>query len=259
MPSSLTFRAPPLGLLATEPLRALLEFCAARVGPLPVVEGDGHPVIVYPGLGAGALTTSQLRQHLNACGFEAHDWELGVNTGPQGEFDPWLDALVDRVRELHARHERKVSLVGWSLGGVYAREVAKRCPEMVRLVVTLATPHNALDDANHAGTIYRWMGGETTQLTPDMQARLAERPPVPLTCVYSKSDGIVSWRGCLEEPGETVENVAVHASHLGMPSHSEVLRIVADRLAQPEGRWRPFRRRRAGVSPRASRPSRSTK
>jgi hypothetical protein len=257
MASSLLFPAPPLALLVTEPLRAALEFCAGRLGQPPLVQGDGHPVIVYPGLGAGPLHTSDLRKHLNACGFDARDWELGVNTGPQGDFDGWLESLVERVRDVHGRHERKVSLIGWSLGGVYAREIAKRCPECVRQVVTLATPHKAMD-ANHAGTMYRMLGGDTSQLTPDMLERIGERPPVPLTSVYSKADGVVSWQGCLEQPGPGVENVPVQASHLGMPGHTDVMRIVADRLAQPEGCWRPYRKQRAAIR-RASRPSRSTR
>jgi hypothetical protein len=237
---TLAFQAPSLALLATEPLRALLDLCAAKVGALPPIVGDGHPVIVYPGLGAGSMATSQLRAHLQSCRFDVHDWEFGVNTGPDGAFDEWLPQLVARVCGLHARGGRKVSLVGWSLGGIYAREIAKRCPRSVRQVLTLGTPHNAVADANHAGAIFRLLGGDTSQLTPELVARLRERPPVPTTSIYSETDGVVSWRGCLEEPGPQVENVAVGASHLGMPTHPEVLRIVADRLAQPEGRWRPY-------------------
>jgi hypothetical protein len=258
MPTSLSFRAPSLALLATEPLRAVLEFCAVKLAHPEVVEGDGHPVIVYPGLGFGSLNTSALRAHLQTCGFHVYDWELGVNTGPEGPFDDWLAALAQRVREVHARHGRKVSLVGWSLGGVYAREIAKLCPDCVRQVVTLATPHNAID-ANHAGNLYRLLGGDTSQLTPQLMARLGERPPVPVTSIYSESDGVVCWQGCLEEPGRDAENVAVDASHLGMPSHPEVLGIVAHRLAQREGRWRPYRGGGMALRSRPTRSSRSRK
>jgi hypothetical protein len=258
MPSSVTFQAPSLALLATEPLRAVLEFCAVKLGQAKVVRGDGHPVIVYPGLGAGSLTTAPLRNHLQACGFEVYDWELGVNTGPDGLFDDWLAKLGERVRAVHARHQRKVSLVGWSLGGVYAREVAKICSPQVRQVVTLATPHNAMDDFNHAGTIYHFLGGSTSQFTPELLARVGQRPPVPVTSVYSESDGLVCWQACLEEPGTHAENVAVDASHLGMPSHPDVLSIVADRLAQREGRWRPYGSRNP-LRPRSTGSTRSRK
>ncbi|MBC5782145.1 alpha/beta hydrolase [Ramlibacter sp. USB13] len=260
MPSSqaLAFQAPSLALLATEPLRAILELCSAKVASLSTVEGDGHPVVVYPGLGAGALTTAQLRNHLQSCNFQVHDWELGVNTGPDGPLDGWLPSLAERVCALRERYGRKVSLVGWSLGGIYAREIAKHCPDSVRQVITLATPHRCVGGANHAGTIFRMLGGDTSQLTPELEARLAQRPPVPTTSIYSPTDGIVSWRGCLEDPGADVENISVEASHLGMPTHPDVLRIVADRLAQAEGRWRPYGRRRTALK-RSTAPSRSRK
>jgi pimeloyl-ACP methyl ester carboxylesterase len=241
---STSFTAPPLTLLATEPLRALFDFCAAKLGHSPQQVGDGHPVVVYPGLGGGALTTSHMRSYLRECGFAAYDWDGGVNTGPEGDFDEWLEVLVQRVRKLQAEHGRKVSLVGWSLGGVYAREVAKRGPDAIRQVITLATPFSSMSGANHARTIYRILGGDTSQLTPELQERLKQCPPVPTTSVYSKSDGVVSWRGCLEREAEFVENVEVNASHLGMAAHPEVLRVIANRLSQPEGGWRAYRRRR---------------
>jgi pimeloyl-ACP methyl ester carboxylesterase len=244
-PSTLAFQPPSLALLATEPLRAALEFFGAGVARLATVQGDGHPVIVYPGLGAGALSTTQLRSHLASCKFRVQDWNMGVNTGPDGLLDDWLPTLAQRVRDLHQRHGRRASLVGWSLGGIYAREVAKLCPEAVRQVITLATPHLSVREANHMGTLVKMLGGDTSQFTPQLEARLAQRPPVPTTSIYSESDGVVCWRGCLEEPGTDVENIAVHASHFGMPTHPDVLRIVADRLAQAEGAWRPYGRRRA--------------
>jgi hypothetical protein len=237
------FEAPSLALLAAEPLRALFDYCSARLGHPAPVAGDGHPVIVYPGLGAGAFTTSQLRGHLKACKLDVRDWELGVNTGPEGDMDNWLQPLVESVVKLHASAGRRVSLVGWSLGGVYAREIAKCAPHAVRQVVTLATPFGSLGDGNHAGTIFKLLGGDTSRLTRELQRKLRQRPPVPTTSIYSKSDGLVSWRGCIEPPARNVENIAVDASHLGMTSHPQVLRIVADRLAQPEGKWRPYRGR----------------
>lgn len=245
------FRAPPLTLLAVEPLRALFDGFAAHgaCGAVPV--GDGHPVIVYPGLGAGAMHTSQLRSFLKASGFTVLDWDGGINTGPIGRLHDWLPTLERQVRDVHAKHGRKVSLVGWSLGGVYARELAKSCPECVRQVITLATPFQALGHGNHAGALFRLLHPESSHLDPQLQERVSETPPVPTTSVYSKSDGIVSWRGCIERRTERSESVEVCASHLGMVSHPQVLRIVANRLAQPEGRWRPLRRvERVGAAAR---------
>ncbi|HSV36389.1 MAG TPA: alpha/beta hydrolase [Ramlibacter sp.] len=142
--------------------------------------------------------------------------------------------------ELHRLHGRKVSLVGWSLGGVYAREIAKRRPEAVRQVITLGTPFASLEGGNHAGAVFTLLNRDRAQLPPDLAMRLRETPPVPTTSIYSKTDGIVAWRGCLERRTERSENVEVAASHLGMVSHPEVMRIVVDRLAQPEGAWRPL-------------------
>jgi pimeloyl-ACP methyl ester carboxylesterase len=246
MDSTLTYstspHAPPLSLLALEPLRALFDYCAARVGCEALPVGDGHPVVVYPGLAGGAFTTSHLRRFLSDSGFTVHDWEGGVNTGPNGVFDDWLGALEERVRDLHRAHGRKVSLIGWSLGGVYAREIAKRCPDSVRQVITLGTPFASLGEGNRAGTVYKLLNREQSHLTPELEARLRECPPVPTTSIFSKTDGIVSWRGCIEKKTVSSESVEVSASHLGMGTHYQVLRIVANRLAQPEGRWRPLRR-----------------
>lgn len=250
-PLSPAFPAPNLALLATEPLRALFDYLGAHVAAKPLQVGDGHPVVVYPGLGAGAFTTSHLRGFLEQAGFCVSDWEGGVNTGPEGVLDDWLGSLDDRVRELHRSHGRTVSLVGWSLGGLYAREIAKRCPHAVRQVVTLATPFAALGTGNHAGSVFKLLNKDKAHLPPELEVRLRECPPVPTTSIFSKADGIVSWRGCIEKKGQRSESVEVGASHLGMVSHPEVLRIVANRLAQPEGQWRPLRRsERLGARPR---------
>ena len=247
LPSPL--RAPPLSLLVAEPIRAMLDYFASHVSAHPASIGDGHPVLVYPGLGAGSANTSQLRTFLTRAGFHVQDWGGGVNIGHDGEFDDWLAGLVRNVRSLQAEHDgRKVSLVGWSLGGIFAREIAKCAPDAVRAVITLATPFASIGDANHAGTVYRMLNGDVSQLAPEVEARLRRSPPVPTTSIYSRSDGIVCWQGCVEKRSPIAENIEVDASHLGMASHPEVLRIVAGRLAEPEGRWKPLRRARPAAN-----------
>ncbi|RYY83875.1 MAG: alpha/beta hydrolase [Comamonadaceae bacterium] len=248
MPSSralaAAYTAPPLSLLAMEPLRAVFDFCAGKFSAAAQPVGDGHAVIVFPGLGGAPFTTSHLRSFLRGAGFDAHCWGRGVNTGPEGDFDAWLAGLQGDVQRHHAATGRTVSLVGWSLGGIYARELAKRAPESVRQVITLGTPFASMRGSTHAETVYKLLNGDVSQLTPRLVARLRETPPVPTTSVYSRSDGVVCWRGCLEKKTPRSESVEVTASHLGMVTHPDVLRVVVDRLAQPEGRWRPMRRAR---------------
>ncbi|GAC1604879.1 MAG: alpha/beta hydrolase [Ramlibacter sp.] len=238
-------RAPSLALLAAEPFRAMFDAFSSHISLHPKRVGDGHPVIVYPGLGAGSMNTSQLRMFLKRSGFEVSDWGGGVNIGHEGDFDQWLGGLVEQMEATRAEHGgRKVSLVGWSLGGIFAREIARRAPDSVRSVVTLATPFGALGDANHAGTMYKILNGDSGRIAPAIEARLKLSPPVPTTSIYSKSDGIVCWQGCIETPSSRAESVEVDASHLGMVNHPAVHRIVAQRLAQPEGRWKPLASRR---------------
>jgi pimeloyl-ACP methyl ester carboxylesterase len=232
---------PPLPLLALEPMRAAIELVAGQfAGTLPRL-GDGHPVIVYPGLAANGWSTIALRHAIDTAGFRSYDWRQGFNRGPRGDIGEWLAELDGMLREVHARHGRRVSLVGWSLGGIYARELAKHAPQRVRHVVTLGTPFGASPDSTHAGRIWRLLSGRDGALPPPLQRRLRECPPVPTTSIYSRSDGIVPWQGCLQPDGPQAENIAVDsASHLGMGTHPTVLRILVDRLAQPEGRWQRY-------------------
>lgn len=232
--------APPSRLLLLAETRALWE-AGAGLALWPLLQmaprGDGHPVLVLPGLLASDVSTGMLRRYLKARGHDVHGWGQGQNLGPRRGVE---DEMLAQLKSLHARSGRKVSLVGWSLGGIYAREVAKLCPQSVRQVITLGTPFRSMGGGNHAGTLFKMLGGDTSRLTPELQAHLRQRPPVPVTSIYSRNDGMVSWRSCLETPGPQVENVQVDASHLGMATHAGVMRVVADRLAQPEGAWRPY-------------------
>jgi len=234
--------APPLALLAIEPVRAAAEFCVSLLGPQPRPCGDGHAVLVLPGLATGDWSTARMRRVLQRTGFDVHAWGRGVNRGPTGDFDEWLGLLEATLRAMHQRSGgRTVSLVGWSLGGIYARELAKRSPGLVRQVITLGSPF-AAPGATRAGPVYRLLNGGPAVLTPEVERRLREDPSVPTTAIYSKTDGIVAWQGCLTRAARRSENIEVsRVSHCGLCMHPQVLRIVADRLAQPEGRWRRWK------------------
>ena len=143
------------------------------------------------------------------------------------------------VRALAERHGQPVSLIGWSLGGLYAREVAKELPDLTRCVITLGTPFAGYPRATNAWRIYQLLSGQNAH-DPVVQQRLRIPPPVPTTSIYSRTDGIVAWPCSLNEPGPTGENIEVHGSHVGMGVNPLALYAVADRLAQPVGAWKPF-------------------
>lgn len=230
--------APGALLLALEG-RAPWEFAASLVATpwlrkLP--RGDGHRVLVLPGLAANDLTTLPMRTFLKDRGYQASPWERGLNLGPRAGV---LDALRARVRELFELEGSKVSLVGWSLGGVYARELAKEMPAMVRCVITLGSPFAGPPQATNAWWLFERVSGHPE---PDeaMQAALRVAPPVPTTSIYSRTDGIVAWRCSLNPPGPLAENVEVPASHIGLGLNPLAMMAIADRLAQDPQDWRRF-------------------
>ena len=202
--------------------------------------GDGHPVLVLPGLLAADSSTRALRTLLRGLGYFVHGWRLGRNIGPTAEA---VRGMRDRLDELGQRHGRSVTLLGWSLGGIFARDLARRSPEAVRQVITLGSPfrlaRHGQSRAHRAFERYSHLHVEHRQLPLEQEevAALA----VPATSIYSRVDGIVSWRACLDTPSATAENIAVLGSHLGLGHHPAVAWAVADRLAQPDGAWAPFR------------------
>ena len=204
-----------------------------------VGRGDRHPVLVMPGFTAGDQSTIALRSLIRSWGFWAHGWHLGSNVGPTPEI---LAGLSDRLDSLYRRHGQKVSLVGWSLGGLFARDLARRFPEKVRQVITLGSPIQLTpDDRSNASAI-------ADRLLPTFDPRWGEVPDykkgplaVPSTSIYTRTDGIVRWQLCLDIADERHDNVEVRASHVGLGYNPTVLLVVADRLNRREGKWKPFR------------------
>jgi alpha-beta hydrolase superfamily lysophospholipase len=238
---------PPSKLLWLAEYRALWEAgFALTAAPLLMgaPRGDAHPVLVLPGFLVSDISTTMLRNYLKLLGYDVYGWELGRNFGGIARM---RDKLRDRLRDIHAKTGKKVSIVGWSLGGVYARYLALGMPDAVRSVITLGSPFSRSPHASNISDVYEFVSGEGPW---DMGGRtrheydaIAEDLPVPSTSIWSKVDGIVSWRSSVLRPNAQTENVEViGASHVGLGVSAPVLWAIADRLALPEGTFKPFAR-----------------
>jgi pimeloyl-ACP methyl ester carboxylesterase len=224
---------PSLALLGTEPWRAAYEFAQHKIArKTPVPPGDGHPVIVFPGLATDGAAVAPLRDYCEMLGYSAMDWGRGFNTGPQGDIDIWLAELADHVTGLLAGHSQRATLIGWSLGGIYARELGKLMAPRLRQVITIGTPFNGPADHTNAGWLFRLLNGSAPARDPALRLRLRTPPALPTTSIYSRSDGVVAWQSCRHDKTRAqVRDVEVKGSHIGMGWNPAVLRVVAQRLA----------------------------
>lgn len=234
--------APRLLLLEQRALFELGALAAAAPWLRAVGRGDRHPVLVLPGFTASDRTTTLLRVQLRTWGYWAHGWQQGRNWGPTPAV---VEGIVERLHELHERHGQRVTLIGWSLGGIYARELARRFPDEVRSVISLGSPYRiSMEDRSTVSPL-------VDRLRPAFEARrpagaewLPEedkpRLEVPATSIYSRTDSIVRWHLCIDRVSPIAENIEVRGSHTGLVVNPAVLYAIGDRLAQPADDWRPF-------------------
>jgi len=252
-------KKPNPALLAVEAWRALGEMSLlSAAGPVLAAApmGDGHPVLVCPGFLGGDASTGMLRRFLHNKGYDVYGWKLGQNlglrtTGADGKH------LADRVIDIYRRRRRKLTLIGWSLGGVMCRELAKALPDQVRQVVMLGSPISGRPDTSNVHWLYERVTGHvmTHEELINLQAEMSEPPAhTPSTSIYTKTDGIVAWRTCIEPPSPTTDNIEVYASHCGLGVNASVYFALADRLCLADGEWTPFDRT-ASVWRRATYPS----
>ena len=235
-------RAPSLFLMLAE-ARSLFELNSSLLlSPLLLraPKGDGHPVLALPGFLASDLSMAPMRRYLKELGYDTYAWNMGRNFGGVASK---RGALRDLLTRIHETTGRKASLVGWSLGGIYARDLALQLPDMVRSVITLGTPFANDVRATNATRLYEMLSGEGIDDNPEIQKAIAGDLPVPTSSIYSRTDGIVNWHTSLLRPSETAENIEVHlASHIGLGVNPAALWAVADRLAQAEGEFKQFDR-----------------
>jgi Alpha/beta hydrolase family len=206
-------------------------------------KGDGHPVLVLPGFIAGDASTFLLRQFLSDRGYHAVGWMQGRNLGPKPGV---LESALEHVQQIHRDTGEKVSIVGWSLGGIYARELAKLAPKSVRSVISLGSPFAGPGEATNAWWLFKIFNPDHAHVSENL-TDLQAPPPCPTTAIFSRTDGVVPWQGSSHSAEQLatridIENIEVEASHLGMGAHPLVLYAIADRLAQAEGQWAPFDR-----------------
>jgi|SRR5579883_58374 len=210
----------------------------ARLALSAAPRGDGHPVLVVPAFLHADWRTLPLRRFLRECGYAVYGWELGVNIGPT---DAVLRGIERRLCEIRRRHGRRVSLIGHSLGGAIARELAKKHAERTRLLIVLASPIR-LPTASPIEPVYKLLSRWHSPSIKGAEERLNEPPSVPVTALYTRSDGILAWQSCLEAPGERRESIEILGAHGTMARNPAAWRIIADRRAQPEGAWRPYQK-----------------
>jgi pimeloyl-ACP methyl ester carboxylesterase len=238
------FARPDPYLHAVEMPRAVGEMHAFvyAIGQLRTLpSGDGHRVLVFPGFTGDDASTAALRWFLVDRGYRATPWRLGRNLGPTDLIIDGLQALMERVV---AARER-VSIIGWSLGGIFARELGRTHPEAVRSVITLGSPFRLGDrdrDESYASSIFDALSELHSERAKGPHVPEDARPamPVPVTNIYSRSDGVAPWRSCIDAHGMWCDNVEVPGSHSGLGHNPFGLAVIADRLAQPDGRWQPY-------------------
>jgi hypothetical protein len=241
-------RRPPRRVYTLLEGRGLLEMACLPLF-LPILSatprGDGHPVLLVPGFTAGDATLIGLRLFLRSRGYHVETWGFGQNTGFKLKFS---QALEQKLRFMHHRHRRKVSVVGWSLGGVYGYYAAHCAPECVRTVISLGSPMRfSVGNVKVpivVQALYRYFAhpmGPVAHLANVRAKVLKAPPPVPSTCIYSETDGVVPPDSAQLDTDEGQhENIWVPGSHLGLGFNAAVMWILADRLSQPEDGWQPF-------------------
>ncbi len=236
-------RAPGRALRALEAAWLPIEaagFWAIRPLLRGMGRGDRHPVLLLPGFTADDDSTALLRATLRTQGYYAHSWGLGRNLGPTARI---VDGMRARLDELHDQHGRPVSLIGQSLGGVYARLLARERPEAVRQVITLGSPYRMQEgDRSTAQPMWERVRHLHDGDLPLATVREEDRPPleVPATSIYSRTDGVAPWHTCIDVVAEQSENIEVRGSHIGMAINPAVVVAILDRLSQDEDDWRPF-------------------
>jgi hypothetical protein len=224
---------PPSGLIREA--RGFLEllrlvFHAVDLARQP--RGHGEPVLVLPGYGAGDGSTAILKSYLRLLGYRVSGWHLGRNSGNVSDL---LPRILKRILSMNRRSEARVSLIGWSLGGFIAREVARERPELIHHVITLGTPVVGGPKYTVVAETFRRRGVDLDAMEIEIAARNKIPLQTPVTAIYSRTDAVVAWQACIDRDGVTIEHVEVSTTHVGFGFSPEVYKVIAQRLAGMAG------------------------
>ncbi len=235
-------KRPSIALGLTEGLRAMMDFgwyFPYRLWTKNESGGDGHPVLILPGFMASDFSTIPLRSFIHKLGYKVYGWGEGRNFAHV----EYIELLLEKLDRIYQKHNEKVTLIGWSLGGIYARQLAKHDPSIIRQIIVMGSPFQGVRMANNASWMYDILKKSKLVSKKIDEKLLDDIPlpaPVPTTAIYTKEDGVVPWELCLEEEDEWHQNIQVRGSHLGLGVNPLVLQIVADRLKYQKEDWEYF-------------------
>lgn len=236
-PSSIGPLSPPTKFNMLKEVRAPFEWLFSytnRRKLTQVSKGDGRILVLVPGYGADQWSMRPLKKFLTAINYQVFDWGHGRN---RGHVKGGTDLLAETVKKISKTHDNAVTVIGWSLGGVLAREVARLHPEFVEEVITMGTPLIGGPKYTVAADKYaKSMNINLDEYEAEIHAINSQGIKQPVTVIYSKSDGVVGWRASVDRYNEQACNIEVACSHLGMGVNSEVWKIIAEKLADSNDR-----------------------
>lgn len=232
----------PSKLLFMAEGRALYELVVfymnkSKLEQLP--NGNGQPILVLPGLMTSNFSTRVLRHFLDEKGYTSYGWTQGTNYGRLS----YLADIEKQLGEIYHQHLEKVTVIGWSMGGIFARAIANDLPNYVQQVITMGSPFSGIDAPTNADWVFKKVSGikDKKAVDPSILAKIENTPPVPFSAIYSKGDGIVPWQSCMDYSNRSrTENIEVQGSHCGLGHNAAAIVAILDRLAQPSDQWKPF-------------------
>jgi len=239
--SNTQLQKPPLFLFLTEVFRAWYERLSSikfRQKADQFQVGDDHPVLVIPGLLGNDKSTKPLRNFVEKCNYTSYGWELGTNLANLDD----LQNLSKQLQNIYKKHNQKISLIGWSLGGIYARKLAKDHPHMVRQIITLGSPFCKVDAPSYGMWTVKILNRSREFIIPEEHrewvSALPDPMPIPTTSIFTKEDGVVPWQICKEAYEDDIhQNIEISGSHMGLVANKQALAIIANRLPYSKDNW----------------------